>query len=271
MDQNQVLHRKGNFYPNCIGVHGKPSEGKTEFALGAPGLIAGVTVDRGHVGLMLNPTPPPTRSQNVSWMVIDPPMESAASQKDFADYWVRIRKCHYDVAAVPSVRTMLCDGDSDTWEIQRLGAFGKLSQVPSHLYVGVNAERRAYYARLTDSGKFLVFTNKMSKEWVGVYNPDGTPKMKDNGQQERRWSGNWERKSFDDIEYSLQVSLEAYREDAKRDQLGNLITAGEFCVRIELCKPNKSLEGDVLSGSDCNMRTLLQHVYPHIPLRDWGY
>jgi hypothetical protein len=272
MDQNQVLHRKGSFLPMTVGLHGKPSEGKTEFALGSPGLIAGITVDRGHVGMMLNPKPPATRNPNTLWKVIDPPMVSAAKQEEFTTYWVSIRSAHYDVIAMPEVRTVLSDGDSDGWEIQRMSAFGKLTQVPSHLYVGVNAERRAYYARLTDSGKFLVFTNKMTKEYVTVYNAiTGQPEVNDKGQPVRRWSGRWERKGFDDLDYSLQVSLECYREGAKYDDQGNLIEAGEFAARIELCKANKQLEGDVLSGQDCNMRSMLQHVYPHIPLSQWGY
>lgn len=269
--QDQIMRSHGRFFPNTVGIHGKPSEGKTELALSAPGPIGTVTVDRGHMGLMLNPTPPPTRCKDVVWQVIDPPMPSAAEQNEFKKYWIDIRTASYNAAAMPDLRTLLLDGDSDTWEIQRMAEFGKLTQVPSHLYTGVNAARRAYYAKLTDANKFLIFTSKMMKEYRPVYGPDGKQELDNNNKPVRRWTGNWERKGFDDLDYSLQLSLECYRVDAKYDANGDLIEAGEFAARLDLCKSNRALEGDVFSGADCNLPVILKHVYPHIPLKDWGY
>ena len=268
---DEVLHSHGRTYPMTIGLDGKPSEGKTELALSAPGVIAAVTVDRGHLGLMLNPKPPATRCKDVVWRVIDPPMPTAAVQNEFSTYWAMIRESMYNAAKMPEIRTVLADGDSDTWEIQRMAEFGKLSQVPSHLYTAVNAARRAYYAKLTDFGKFLIFTSKMTKEYRPVYRPDGTPELDNQGKPVRRWTGNWERKGFDDIDYSLQLSLNCFRVDAKYDADGNLLEAGEFAARLELCKSNRSLEGTEFVGADCNFQSILPYCYPHVKLADWGY
>ncbi len=268
--QDQILH-KGKSYPMTIGLHGKPSEGKTELALSAPGLIVAVTVDRGHIGLMLNPNPPKTRNKDVLWKVIDPPMPSAAQQNEFNTYWAMIREESYKAGAMQESRTVLCDGDSDTWEIQRMGEFGKLSQVPPHLYVGVNAARRAYYAKMTDFGKFLIFTSKMMKEYVPMYKADGTAELDAQGKPKRQWSGNWERKGFDDLDYSLQLSINCFRVDAQYDAEGNLISAKDFGARLDICKADRSMEGIEFIGEDCNLPAILREVYPHIQLKEWGY
>jgi len=262
--------------PHAINLSGKPGEGKTELALSAPGLIAGVTVDRGYLNVLLNPSPPKTRNPNAFWKVIDPPLFPGAQvhgqqQSEFGQYWALIRDTSYDVCKLPEVRSVILDGDSDTWEIQRMAEFGRLSQVPSHLYVGVNAARRVYYSKLTDFRKFLIFTSKMTKEYVQVYKPNGEPEMDDKGKPKRAWSGNWERAGFDGIDYSLQLSINCYRMDAKYDKDGNLVEAGEFAARLELCKPNRNLDGTEFAGEDCNLPSILRHVYPHIPLSDWGY
>jgi hypothetical protein len=264
MTQDQVLKRGGTL-PMCIGIDGQPSGGKTELALSAPGTIIGVTVDRGHVGLMLNPNPPKTRNQNVGWKVIDPPMPSAAVQNEFIAYWRTIRDAAYAATDLKEVTTVLLDGDSDTWEIQRMAEFGRLISIPSHLYTTVNAARRAFYARLIDSGKFIILTSKMTKEYKQVYGPNGQPEMNDKGQPRRQWTGNWERKGFDDLDYSLQLSLHCYRTE------GNLTFPGEFRTRLDLCKSDRSLEGAEFGGNDCNLPSILQTVYPHIPLKSWGY
>lgn len=271
MGQDQVLRRKGQFYATTVGLYGQPSAGKTEFALGGPGLVGAVTVDRGHMGMLMNPHPPRTRNPNTLWKVIDPPMMSAATKPEFEAYWINIRDSAYRAAESSQIRTVLLDGDSDTWEVHRVAVLGRLSQVPSHMYGTVNAERRAYYARLSDAGKFLIITNKMAKEYVTTYGPDGKPELDDKGKPKRHWSGGWERKGFDDLNYSLQISLECFRTDAVRAPDGSIVSDGQFCARLELCKPNRSLEGDVLEGEDCNMQSLLRHVYPHIPLQQWGY
>jgi hypothetical protein len=272
MTQNQVLHKGGNALPMCIGIDGQPSGGKTELALSAPGNIVCVTIDRGHVGLMLNPNPPKTRNKNVYWKVLEPPMPTAAAQTDFTAFWQLVRTESYAAVGHKEVRSVVFDGDSDSWEIQRMAEFGKLTQIPSHLYTTVNAARRAFYSRLKDSGKFVVLTSKMTKEYKTVYGPNGQPELNDKGQPKRQWTGQWERKGFDDLDYSLEMSLHCYRADAKYDDTGVfLVSGGEFRARLDLCKSDRSLEGSEFGGEDCNLPVILRTVYPQIPLKEWGY
>jgi hypothetical protein len=268
--QDQLLEQYGGILPNAIGIYGQPSGGKTELALTAPGVILGITIDRGYLGLMLNPNPPATRSKSVVWKVINPPLAGTAAVPEYVSYWAKIRDEAYSAVKRPEIRTVLCDGDSDSWEVQRLAEFGQLSQVPSYKYTAVNAARKAYYTRLTDSGKFLIFTTKMTKEYVTVYGPDGQPQMKD-GKPVRQWSGKWEARGFDDIEYHLQLNIYCFLADATYDKDGNLLSGRDYTARIMYCKSNRSLEGMDFNGADCTLPTILREVYPHISLKEWGY
>lgn len=253
--------RQGKLRRLLIGSEGPPDSGKTEFALSAPGVGMCIVLDRGIDGVLDNPEPPKWRNPDFGFKVVSTPVQTAGTQAEFLEAWKQFRTMAYETAFDPAVRSVVLDGDSDSWELQRLGAWGKVVQVPPHMYTEVNAARRAFYAKLWDSGKIVIGTNKIKKLYLPVYDEvTGKPKLEPSGKQVREWDGkSWDRQGFDDQEYLWQIQLRHYRNGAK------------FGIEMTKCKANIKLEGLTLDGDDCNFKSLVQCVYPHVPLSEWGF
>lgn len=234
-----------------IASDGWANTGKTEFAWSSPGPIIHLCLDRGHDAALDNANPPATRSSDVAYDVIKVPMASQA--EDFVKYWQEFYDKFRNSINNPDCRTVIVDGDSDSWELQRLAAFGKLDKVPPHKYTEVNAARRALYARAFDSRKVCIFTSKLKEEYETVTNKKG--------EEIRQKTGKDKRQGFDDHDYLFALQLRHLYKPASR----------EWGVRILRCKADTSVEGYELWNEECNLSTVLQTCYPKVPLQDWGY
>ena len=247
-----------------IGTDGATDTGKTEFALSCPGPGIVICLDRGFDGVFDNPAPPASRRDDFAFKVTQQPLATQAAQTDFLEYWKQFYSIFKEALANPDARTVVIDGDSDSWELQRLAEFGKLSQIPPIMYTNVNAARRAMYARAWDSGKIVIATNKISREYKTIKNADGTPKLNEkSGQEIREWDGkSFKRQGFEDQEYLWQIQLRHLYREAK--------AGPEWGIKITKCKADKSLIGLELWGTDCCFTGLVSAVYPHIDLAEWG-
>jgi hypothetical protein len=245
-----------------IGTDGPSNSGKTEFALSAPGPGIVICLDRGFDAMLDNPNPPPTRRDDFAFKVIQAPLPTQATQTDYLAYWKAFYAEYVKALNNPDARTVVLDGDSDSWELQRLAEFGKLTQVPSILYANVNAARRAMIARAYDSGKIIIATNKIRKDYQPKLDAKGVVVVGGDGKPLREWDGKaYERQGFDDQDYLWSIQLRhLYRPEEPR-----------WGVKITKCKPDPSVEGAELWGNECNMPFLLQNVYPNVPLKEWGY
>lgn len=266
-----LARRQGKkFRRLMIGIDGPWDTGKTEFALSAPGPGACLALDRNFDALFDNPNPPPTRQHNFGFLVVKVPKATqlAVTQNanPYLEYWREFYK-HYTTALdLPdeACRTVILDGDTDSWELQRLAEFGRLSKVPSNLYDNVNAARRAMYARAFDSGKIIIATNRVRKEYATVIDPaTQQPKLNSSGNEVREWTGDYERQGFSDQDYLWNIQLRAMREDTDKGP--------QFGIKIMKCKADPSLIGQELWGPECNFQTLVQLVYPTVSLTEWGY
>lgn len=247
-----------------IGLDGPPDSGKTEFALSAPGLIAWLCLDRGLDGVLDNPRPPMSRNDNFLAKVVQCPKATQMDQKGYLEYWSSFYGEYRKVLEMPDVRVLLLDGDSDSWELQRLAEFGRLSKVPPNLYDNVNAARRAMYARAYDSGKIIIATNRVRKVYVTKMKSDGvTPELNSSGGEVRTWDGNYERQGFSDQDYLWAIQLRCGKRDTK--------DGPQWGVQISRCKADCSLVGMELWGENCNFKSLVETVYPHIPISQWGF
>lgn len=237
-----------------IGTDGWPNTGKTEFGLSAPGPGIVICLDRGYDAMLDNPNPPESRSPDFAFKVIAVPLALQATQPDYVVYWRDFYATYRKALENPDCRTVVLDGDSDSWELQRLAEFGKLTQVPSIMYTNVNAARRGMIARAFDSGKIVIATNKLKEEYAVIRNAKGEPTDK------REKTGGAERQGFSDQDYLWHLQLRHMRDDVKG-----------FGVKIMMCKANTVLHGFELWGEECNFRTLVQVVYPNVPMERWGF
>ena len=246
-----------------IGSDGPPDSGKSEFALSAPGPIKWLCLDRGLDGLIDNPNPPTTRNSQVRAKVVQVPKATQMAQPGYVEYWREFYSEYKQALDDEQIRCLVLDGDSDSWELQRLAEFGRLSKVPSNLYDNVNAARRAMYARAWDSGKIMIATNRIRKVYATEYDALGKPKMNNSGNEVRSWTGEFERQGFSDQEYLWHIQLRHMHRDTK--------AGPEWGIKIMKCKVDISLVGLELWGDDCNFTSLVTAVYPDVPLREWGF
>lgn len=239
---------RGKLRHLLIGTDGWSNTGKSEFTMSAPGPGIQLCLDRGYEAMLDNPNPPKSRRDDYAFKVIHVPLATQA--EDFARYWKDFYAEYRKALDNKDARTVVIDGDSDSWELQRLAEFGKLTQIPPIKYATVNASRRAMIARAFDSGKIVIFTNKLKDGYASQVAGDKEVRVK---------TGTDERQGFADQDYLYQV------------QLRHLYKDGNFGVRIMRCKSDTSIQGMELWGEDCNFQSLVQTIYPAVPLSDWGY
>lgn len=256
-----------------ISTYGKTNTGKTEFILSCPGPGVILAVDRMFDAVLDNPNPPESRRNDFVFKEMTLPKESMA--EDFGKYWADYRDSLYKAIKIPEALTVAIDGDSDTWELQRLAQFGKLSQVPPHLYVTVNAARRALIARCYDTGKIIVATNKVKEEYIVQKDEEGNPVLKD-GKEVRVRSGKEVKQGFDDDNYLWHIILEhlyhpPVTRKIKKDGKDVTVTdPQEWGVKIVKCKSNPEVQGMELWGGDATFTGVVTLAYPHVEPQEWG-
>lgn len=253
-----------------IGTEGETNTGKSEFAMSAPGPGIFLCVDRGFDGMLDNPNPPESRCNDYAFKVIQAPLPTQAGQSDYLAYWKAFYEEYKKALANPDCKTVVLDGDSDTWELQRLAEFGKLTQIPSIMYVNVNAARRAMIARAWDSGKIVIATNKIKDEYVTKRDDHGNVVLKADGKEERVKSGNLVRQGFDDQDYLWQIQIRHLYKPAGVNKITKKETPQQWGLKILKCKPNPQLQGMELWGNECNFAGLVSMIYPNVPLSSWG-
>lgn len=256
-----------------IGTDGEANTGKTEFILSAPGPGLVICLDRGFDAMLDNQNPPATRRDDFAFHVVTAPLATQAVQSTYGDYWKAFYAIFKSATDNLDATTIGIDGDNDSWELQRLAEFGKLTQIPSILYTNVNAARRAMIARAWDSGKIIIATNKIKPEYVEEKDEQGNPVMDNQGKPKRKKSGELERQGFADQDYLWQLQIRHLYQKSTTRQIGpkTVDIPQQWGIRILKCKANRELEGQELWGEDCNFQTLVQTVYPQIALEDWGY
>lgn len=263
---------RGKFKRLMVGTDGLSETGKTEFGMSAPGPGIVLCIDRGYEACLDNQEPPVARRDDFAFKVIQIPLASQSnSPKFYADYWQEFYKEYLKALANPDARTIVLDGDSDSWELQRLAAFGKLTQIPPLMYTECNAARRVMIARAYDSGKIIIATNKVKGEYVDEVDKLGNPVLGNDGKPKRVRSGELERQGFSDTDYLWQVQLRHMYKPAGINSITKKETPQQWGVKIMKCKTNASLVGSELWGSDCNFESLVQTIYPHIDVKEWGF
>jgi hypothetical protein len=192
------------------------------------------------------------------------------NSENFAQNW----QTYYEILmkAIKNIdaRTVGIDGDSDTWETQRLAEFkGQYTQIPSILYTKVNAARRALIARLYDSGKIIVATNKIKREYGIIRDGEGNAILKD-GREQREHTGNLIRQGFEDQNYAWGIQLRHLYKPAGTNKKTGKTYPQDWGIKVLKCKANPGLIGEELWGDSCNFASLVELAYPNVAPEEWG-
>lgn len=270
-----------------IGTEGESESGKTEFIATAPGPGIIICLDRGHEAMLENPNPPKTRRNDYIYHVMKILLDTQGHKTDYMQSWQEFKMAAYKAVANPDALTVGIDTDNASWELQQLADFGKLTQIPPILRTGVNASRRAFIAKLADSGKNIIATNMLKDEYKAAVDGNGVPVMKD-GKEIQEKTGERKRQGFGDQSYLWQVQLRHLQKPAEMIKVGGRVittpsgkeiqiggkmekVSPQYGIRILKCKMNSELVGSELWGDKCNFKGLVSLMYPNIPLNEWGF
>jgi hypothetical protein len=218
-------------------VSGLEKQGKTSFALSAPGPIIYFNFDYGLEGVANH------YAHGKDIYV----KEYKFSRNDTADKYITLWSAFnndFHSALKSNARTVVVDTATEAWELLRLARFGKLSQVMPHHYGPVNAE----YTTLIRAGysydKNVILLHKLKKQYVND-----------------QFSGKYERAGFTNTGFLVQTNLEVYRDGLD----------GQFFVKVIDCRQNSMLGGMEFEISDRSggFGFLAQLVFPESSEGDW--
>jgi hypothetical protein len=243
-----------------LSVEGLEKEGKTNFALTAPGPIGYMDYDVGLEGVVEKflkgghmGQPAKTIYRRTNKDGSPNPYRSRHAKKAEAEAeWERFETDYYKLLG--AARSTIVDTGSAAWELKRLAAFGKLTQVMPHHYVGANDEFRQLVNDAYDGHSNLIFLHKRKAEWKE--GKDGK------GQK----TGNFERSGFAEMGFLVQANLVAYRLDPNaREFDGDL----GFRLYIRDCRQNPELSGMTLMNDMITFQNLAMLIEPDSDPAEW--
>jgi hypothetical protein len=118
------------------------------------------------------------------------------NQETAKKLWQEYRSTVRAVLGAKSIRTIVVDTMSESWELARLSQFGKLDKVPGFMYTAINAEfsglcDEIYYGRPDLN---IIYLQRLKKAY------------KDN-----EWDGRtMESKGYGELEYNVDLSIRQY-------------------------------------------------------------
>lgn len=218
-------------------VSGLEKQGKSSFALSAPGPIIYFSFDYGLEGVVGKYA----KSKDIyvkeyRYRYNDAPDKYSSLWASFAT--------DFNNALKSKARTIAIDTATELWELLRLARFGKVAQVMPYHYAPVSAEYVALMREGLSHDKNVILLHKLKKQYVND-----------------QFSGNYERAGYNGTGFLAQSNLEVYRDGLD----------GRFYLKILDCRQNSQLGGmefelnDELSG----FGFLAQLVFPDSTEEDW--
>ena len=256
-----------------IGTEGMSDEGKTRWAMTAPGVIQMLAIDRNHEAVF-DSTGLKGTNPNIAIKVFEIPLLGTATVPDYQKHYANVRDSLYGALANPQSNVVIVDGDSDFWELHILAHFGKNTGIyPQTKYAAPYAEKRAQISRMRDSGKIVICTNKVRDEYINIYKADGTPEKDSGGNDLRKKTGGKVRQGFPDQDYLWDMQIRHLYQPAHTAKIGakEVSVPGQWGIRIMKCKANMDMAGMELWGDDCSFKGMVENCYPDVPLARWGF
>lgn len=162
---------------------------------------------------------------------VQPGMATPTEVADSASkLWDNFVSNYKDSLASAGQGTVICDTDTEVYELLRLARFGKLTQVMPHHYGPVNVEFRDIIRSAYDHKANLFLIGRLGDEWLN----DASGKGNKTGQRIR--------KGFGDLPYLTQINALCERVD--QDGGGST-----FQTVIESCRFNPECNGATV-GND---------------------
>lgn len=288
-----------------IGTEGVTDSGKTEFLLSAPGPGIIIAVDPTYEAALDNPKPPSSRRGNHIFYDIKIPMSQMGTgslgpalhgkykdlQEMAKDYWNEFRNKVYEACAIEDALTVSIDGDSDTWNLQKLVDFGRIELILPRSTGPMKDTRRVFIYKMFHTGKNIVATNKLKAKYVPVLDENGNTKRDKDGEIVKEPSPTEvERQGYpadlQDYLWQFQIRHLIKKPEIIRPETRRIATIGinkgkeivtpavvspaQWGLRILKCKHNVDFEGAELWGDQCNYGGLVALTFPNSDPSEWG-
>lgn len=242
-----------------LALDGLEKEGKTHFALTAPGPIAYCAFDIGDEGVIDKFQTKKVIHKADYFVNVPKGVDQASMMKLVEPVWDQFL-ADWKVAMLQMkqghIRTLILDTGSEAWEVLRLARFGKLTQIMPHNYTALNTEYRNLIREAFNTPGNLIILHKLKAQWID--NP-ATGKGSKTGQ--------YERAGYADTGFLVQVNALAYRE--RNPETGQ--KTGAFHVQVRDCRQNPLLNGQDFAGPVCSFPFLGAAVFPGTdPFTHWG-
>ena len=224
-----------------MSLHGKVKQGKTHFALTAPGPIAVQNLDMGLDGVV-------QKFQGHKRIYVSnyegirsadlQSLDPAQVMKKMEETWIRfVDDYHW---ALKNCRTVVWDTASEVWELARLTRLGKIGNIKPHHYAMVNMEFRELIREAEAGDTNFILLHRVKKEYVN-----------------EQWSGAYERAGFGDVGSWVHLIASAERQD------------DGFHLCVEACRQNPNLRGADLPELLATFPQLAMLVFAGTSLEDW--
>lgn len=235
-------------------VQGMEKTGKNHFSFATtPEPIYCLSMDQGLEGMVEKFLKPPYNRKIYAAKFRLEIQPGQASEKEVSDAAHRVWTAYYERfrQACYEARTVVSDTFTEAWELLRLARFGKLLEVPPHLYGKVNAEFRDLMRIPLETDVNCIYLHKMDDEWERTVNKNG----KEVGQK----TGRLVRKGMKDVGYNVQVNAQTWREER----------GGPFHLTVLDSRQNGDIAGMDLVQPDCTFQQLGMYTFPGTTEEDW--
>jgi len=218
-----------------LSVSGLEKQGKTAFALTAPGPIALFDSDMGTEGVV--------ERFAKEKEIIRFDARVPHTPDDAEELWSQTENAFYVALQSDDIRTLVFDTATEIWELLRLSKFGKLTQVMPYHYGPVNALYRKMIREVYKSDKNLILLHKMKPLYI-------------NDKRTR----DYERSGFGDTGFLVQANTRVSRD---------MEDEGDFCIEIIDSRHKAEMAGEVLTGPMCSFPMLASVLMDDTGPSDW--
>jgi len=205
-----------------MSVMGLEKQGKTHFALTAPGPIAMFSTDIGEEGVVGKFT----GGKKIEIYEVARRDESE-DQESVGKEWDNFKAAYLWSMRAKEFRTVLIDTATEIWELLRLARFGTLTQVMPYQYGPVNKEYRMLIREAYNWDKNLILLHKMKAQYIND-----------------KKTGEYERAGFNDTGFLVQVNAQVWRYDPSE--------GGEFVITVNDARQNPEVAGVDFEGPMCD-------------------
>lgn len=250
-----------------MSICGEEGQGKTHFALSAPGPIALFNTDIGLRGVVEKFADDKTIYPFTVNVPCERQPDSSSDKRTPGERLSDDARMEWDRFIIDgvkialrnsSIKTVICDTATELWELLRLAHFGKLTEVQSWHYGPCNAEYRNFIKMFFDKDdspiKNLILIHKMKTVYVNNKSTD-----------KREYAG------FAGTGHLVQVNGTMTKDTPWEDENGNWNT-GEYNFQFNLrkgCRLNPALDGTYMTGADCIFPFVAFAAVPGSDLSDW--